>query len=98
MGTIVVRLYSGMLPKIVVFDYFLNSRAYRPIEMVEKYTQSTVQNDQFLVSISTAGIACHSALKLEKSAISKVQKSIICIFKNSKKSIFAPEKSPKIAF
>ena len=27
----------------------------------------------------------------KKSAISKVQKSIICIFKNSKKSIFAPE-------
>ena len=43
----------------------------------------------------------HSALKLEKSAISKVQKSIICIFKNGKKSIFAPEKSlklPKILF
>ena len=32
----------------------------------------------------------HSALKLEKSAISKVQKNIICIFKNGKKSIFAP--------
>ena len=29
---------------------------------------------------------------------SKVQKHIICIFKNGKKSIFAPEKSPKIAF
>ena len=57
MGAIVVRLYSGMLPKIVVFDYFLNSRAYRPIEMVEKYTQSTVQNDHFLVSISAARIA-----------------------------------------
>ena len=40
----------------------------------------------------------HSALKLEKSAISKVQKSIIYIFKNGKKSIFAPEKSPKMAF
>ena len=40
----------------------------------------------------------HSALKLEKSAISKVQKHIICIFKNGKKSIFAPEKIPKIAF
>ena len=38
----------------------------------------------------------HSALKLEKSAISKVQKSIICIFKNGKKSIFAPEKSLKL--
>ena len=36
--------------------------------------------------------------KIRKSAISKVQKSIICIFKNGKKSIFAPEKSPKIAF
>ena len=44
-----------------------------------------------------------SALKFEKSAISKVQKHIICIFKNgkkslSKKSIFVPEKSPNIAF
>ena len=38
----------------------------------------------------------HSALKLEKSAISKVQKNIICISKNGKKSIFAPEKSLKL--
>ena len=37
-----------------------------------------------------------SALKLEKSAISKVQKHIICIFKNGKKSIFAPVKSLKL--
>ena len=34
---------------------------------------------------------------MENSAISKLQKHIICIFKNGKKSIFAPEKSPKIA-
>ena len=33
----------------------------------------------------------HSALKLEK-----VQKTIICIFKNGKKSIFAPEKCLKL--
>jgi len=39
---------------------------------------------------------CHSALKLEKGAISKVQKGIICIFKSGKKSIFSPEKSLKI--
>ena len=41
----------------------------------------------------------HSALKLEKSAISKVQKHIIQ--KWQKKSIFAPEKSlelPKMQF
>ena len=44
------------------------------------------------------GLGMHSAIKLEKSAISKVQKYIICIFKNGKKSIFALEKSPKIAF
>ena len=31
----------------------------------------------------------HSAIKLEKSAISKVQKHIFCNFKNDKKSIFA---------
>jgi hypothetical protein len=38
----------------------------------------------------------HIALKMEKSAISKVQKHIICIFQKGKKSIFAPEKSLKI--
>ena len=37
----------------------------------------------------------HSALKLEKGAISKVQKNIFCNFKNGKKLIFAPEKSLK---
>ena len=37
-----------------------------------------------------------SALKLEKNAISKVQKHIFCIFKSGKKSIFAPEKSLKL--
>ena len=35
----------------------------------------------------------HIALKMKKSAISKVQKHIICNFKNGKKSIFALEKS-----
>ena len=38
----------------------------------------------------------HSALKLEKSAISKVQKHIFYYFKNGKKSIFAQEKSLKL--
>ena len=41
----------------------------------------------------------HNALKLEKNAISKVQKHIFCYFKNGKKSIFALEKRlnlPKI--
>ena len=33
----------------------------------------------------------HSALKLEKSVISKIQKLVFCYFKNGKKSIFAPE-------
>ena len=37
----------------------------------------------------------HSALKFEKSAISKVQKHIICHFKNGKKSTFAPVKCLK---
>ena len=41
-------------------------------------------------------LTVHSALKWEKSAISKVQRNIICIFKNGKKSIFAPEKSLKL--
>ena len=38
----------------------------------------------------------HSALKLEKSVISKVQKHIFYNFKNGKKSIFPPEKSLKL--
>ena len=38
----------------------------------------------------------HSALKLEKSAVSKVQKHIFCHFKHGKKSIFAPETSLKL--
>ena len=40
----------------------------------------------------------YDALKLEKSAISKVQKHIICYFKNGKKSIFTPEKVRKLHF
>ena len=50
---------------------------------------------------AAAATASHIALKLEKSAISKVQKHIFCSFKNRKKSIFAPEKSlklPKLQF
>ena len=39
----------------------------------------------------------HSALKLEKKFNFKSTKHIICIFKNGKKSIFAPEKSLKLA-
>ena len=35
----------------------------------------------------------HSALKLEKSAISKVQKNIICILKNGKKNNFCTRKN-----
>ena len=52
------------------------------------------KKSHFIVCI----LSLHSALKLEKSAISKVQKHIIYIFKNGKKSIFVPEKTPKIAF
>ena len=52
---------------------------------------------QLLLSNHFLFMHLHSALKLEKSAISKVQKHIICIFKNGKKSIFAPEKSLKLA-
>merc|ERR1711936_211449 len=41
----------------------------------------------------------YSALKLEKKfQFQKYKKHIICIFKNGKKSVFALEKSPKIAF
>ena len=38
----------------------------------------------------------HGALKLEKSAISKVQKHLLAISKMAKKSIFAQEKSLKL--
>ena len=53
-----------------------------------------------LKSIPAIGKICmpHGALKLEKSAISKVQKHIFYYFKNGKKSIFAPEKSLKLQF
>ena len=47
------------------------------------------------IMMAQEGTQC--ALILEKSAISKVQKSIICIFKHGKKSIFAPEKSLKLS-
>ena len=40
-----------------------------------------LKNNSILIMSSSL----HSALKLEKSAISKVQKHIICIFKNGKK-------------
>ena len=36
--------------------------------------------------------------KIGKKCTFKSAKNIICIFKNGKKSIFTPEKSPKIAF
>ena len=42
---------------------------------------------------SKSTVRTHSALKLEKSAISKVQKHIFCYFKNCKKSTFAQEKN-----
>ena len=51
-----------------------------------------------LVAYSQDSLPPHSALKLEKNAISTVQKHIICIFKNVQKSIFVLEISPKIAF
>ena len=51
--------------------------------------------------VVTINCIVYSALTLEKSAISKAQKHIICIFKNGKKSIFAHEeglKLPKMHF
>ena len=67
----------------------------------------THQDNPFTVDTKNAGYggnnlfsfySYHSALKLEKSAISKVQKHIFCNFKHSKKSIFTPEKSLKLHF
>ena len=67
----------------------------------ENITQADISK-KFGVVMAVAGLlgmnfsyndsALHIALKLEKSAISKVQKHIFCDFK---KSIFAPENSLK---
>ena len=60
------------------------------MELLEIIRQT--ENDD----LTTVCTLPHSTLKLEKSAISKVQKSIIRLFKNGKKSIFALEKSLKL--
>ena len=61
-------------------------------------SSGTASNSAFLEleDIGKLSLAGHNALKLEKSAISKVQKHIFCYFKNWKKSIFAPKKSLKL--
>ena len=64
-------------------DYQLVARA---IQLLDK-------SDRLTSIVNTKFCLLHSPLKLEKSAISKVQKHIFRKFKNVKKSIFAPEKS-----
>ena len=56
------------------------------------FTEIKIFNKVYIASLSSL----HSVLKLEKSAISKVQKHIFYNFKNGKKSIFAQEKSLKL--
>ena len=56
------------------------------------------RDNDTILDLRTALEVLHSALKLEKNCNFKSAKNIICIFKNGKKSIFAPEKSLKIAF
>ncbi len=74
-----------------------NSTWHRELFLVLQIIQGFCEID--VISECALDFSRHcSALKLEKSAISKVQKHIIRIFKNGKNSIFAPEKSPKIAF
>ena len=58
----------------------------------EGYLMKKIGYSVFSISI------LHSALKLEKSAISKVQNHIFGDFKNGQKSIFAPEKSLELHF
>ena len=41
---------------------------------------------------------CYRNLKLEKNCNFKSIKTLFCYFKNGKKSIYAPEKSPKMVF
>ena len=48
--------------------------------------------EQLCTNIYGARSICSGALKLEKSAISKVQEHIFGYFKNGKKPIFAQEK------
>ena len=55
-------------------DYQLVARA---IQLLDK-------SDRLTSIVNTKFCLLHSPLKLEKSAISKVQNSIICIFKNGK--------------
>ena len=54
------------------------------------------KNREIKISMSIIVFSTYNALKLEKSAISKVQKQIFCNFKNGKKTIFAQEKSLKL--
>ena len=61
-------------------------------ERVQEAMQMQVEAERKKRAAILESEGMHSALKLEKNAISKVQKIIICIFKNCKKSIFAPEK------
>ena len=56
------------------------------------FTEIKIFNKVYIASLSSL----HSVLKLEKSAISKVQKHIFYNFKNGKKSSFAPQKSLKL--
>ena len=46
---------------------------------------ATQEDETSSVKYPNKNNGTHSALKLEKSAISKVQKNIICLFKNGKK-------------
>ena len=66
--------------------------------IIEKVENNEIFEEE---DFNKSNLKRHSALKLEKSVISKVQKHIFCNFKNGKKSIFAPEKSlklPKLQF
>ena len=54
------------------------------------------RDNDTILDLRTALEVLHSALKLEKNCNFKSAKNIICIFKNGKKSIFAPEKSLKL--
>ena len=65
------------------FYYFITCNHHSNIEIEGHLTFNV-----FVMIAVLSLYAVHSALKLEKSAISKVQKHIICIFKNSKKLEF----------
>jgi len=76
-------------PKSWKLRYLLSCTIAKP-KWVHSYLEVYTSLQKELVP-KHLWFAMHSALELEKSAISKLQKHTICTLKNGKKSIFTPE-------